>query len=82
MHDKWIDNARIFGPKRNRLILVTQILGHVISNVEWNHLTPPLSLELKVNALVYFVHVIHVSLLRNGLVLKVTDKTVDDNAIH
>ena len=82
MQDKWIVNEGIFGPDGNRLLLVTQILGHVITNVEWNQLTSPLGLELKVNTLVYFVEVIHVFLARDGLVLKVTDETIEDNAIH
>ena len=81
-HDKWILNEGIFRPGGNRLLLVTQILGHVITNVEWNQLTSPLGLELKVNTLVYFVEVIHVFLARDGLALKVTDETIEDDAIH
>ena len=82
MQDKWIVNEEIFGPDGNQLLLVMQILGHVITNVEWNQLRSPLGLELKENTCVYFVEMIHIFLARDGLVLKVTDETIEDDAIH
>ena len=82
IHGEGIDDEQIFWPLRNRLILVAKILGHVITNTEWNHLTSPLSLELEVNALVNFSQMKHVFVTRIGLVLGVMGVTVQNDAVH